>query len=80
MSADEARIIHENAYLVNEVEYVLARLQVEAGKAAAALLSAANEHIAAHGGSDTWTLAALEAVEALADLAKTRLETAAPPE
>lgn len=47
-----------------------ASLRVCAGQAAADLLAAANAHLAAHGDSpDSWTLAALAAVEALSDIA-----------
>lgn len=50
--------------------YAFARLRVEAGKAAAAdLLAAATAHAEKHGNGDSWTVAAVEASEALSGIA-----------
>jgi hypothetical protein len=67
---DDTKIVAALADADVVLEYALARLRVAAGQAAADLFEAANVHVANRGGTDTWTLAALEAVESLADIAR----------
>lgn len=69
MSTEADRIIRERTTEEVAVAYAFGRLAVEAGKAAADLLAAANYHDAAHGSTDGFVLAAFEAVGDLSDLA-----------